>query len=301
MGVCNSKQATDTRSTHGGSPTPPDQPSADDKAAAATTTPAAAPTAAAAAAGTGASTDGDADGMDKASSQDYPSTPHRPIDPIDDGSTPQVHTYNSTEKPSRSALRPSIDGRSPGQYSRKSSSGLSSVGFSVTMNAPEAEASNSSHPGGDSISLKKIVDMFYDKVLIHPTLGPFFENIDMQKLKNHQVRFMGLAFGGKELVFEEDPNLNLRKVHYHLIRDKGLTLEHWQQFVGLFEKTLNQLEREIPEETREAAMRSIHATQHYFVPIGQETMYTNSSIAALPIGEAEPAAAAGEQQPQVQA
>jgi hypothetical protein len=35
---------------------------------------------------------------------------------------------------------------------------------------------------------------------------------------------MGLAFGGKELVFEEDPNLNLRKVHYHLIRDKGLSL-----------------------------------------------------------------------------
>lgn len=39
-----------------------------------------------------------------------------------------------------------------------------------------------------------------------------------------QVRFMGLAFGGKDLVFEEDPNLNLRKVHYHLIRDKGLSL-----------------------------------------------------------------------------
>jgi hypothetical protein len=35
---------------------------------------------------------------------------------------------------------------------------------------------------------------------------------------------MGLAFGGKELVDEEDPNLNLRKIHYHLIRDKGLSL-----------------------------------------------------------------------------
>lgn len=44
-----------------------------------------------------------------------------------------------------------------------------------------------------------------------------------------QVRFMGLAFGGKELVFEEDPNLNLRKVHYHLIRDKGLSLVSTQQ------------------------------------------------------------------------
>jgi hypothetical protein len=39
-----------------------------------------------------------------------------------------------------------------------------------------------------------------------------------------QLRFMGLAFGGKELVNEEDPNLNLRKIHYHLIRDKGLSL-----------------------------------------------------------------------------
>lgn len=35
---------------------------------------------------------------------------------------------------------------------------------------------------------------------------------------------MGLAFGGKELIIEEDPNLNLRKIHYHLIRDKGLSL-----------------------------------------------------------------------------
>jgi hypothetical protein len=35
---------------------------------------------------------------------------------------------------------------------------------------------------------------------------------------------MALAFGGKELVREEDPNLNLRKIHYRLIRDQGLTL-----------------------------------------------------------------------------
>lgn len=35
---------------------------------------------------------------------------------------------------------------------------------------------------------------------------------------------MGLAFGGKDLVFEEDPNLDLRKVHYRLIKDKGLSM-----------------------------------------------------------------------------
>jgi hypothetical protein len=35
---------------------------------------------------------------------------------------------------------------------------------------------------------------------------------------------MGLAFGGKDLVFEEDPNLDLRKVHYRLIKDRGLSM-----------------------------------------------------------------------------
>ena len=39
-----------------------------------------------------------------------------------------------------------------------------------------------------------------------------------------QVKFMALAFGGKELVNEEDPSLDLRKIHYRLIRDKGLGL-----------------------------------------------------------------------------
>ena len=41
--------------------------------------------------------------------------------------------------------------------------------------------------GGNSISLKKIVDMFYDKVLADADLSPFFESIDMAKLKKHQV------------------------------------------------------------------------------------------------------------------
>lgn len=54
--------------------------------------------------------------------------------------------------------------------------------------APRAETSHSSFTGANSISLKKIVDMFYDKVLADTALAPFFENINMQKLKTHQVR-----------------------------------------------------------------------------------------------------------------
>jgi hypothetical protein len=51
-----------------------------------------------------------------------------------------------------------------------------------------AESSTSSFAGGNSISLQKIVDMFYDKVVADTELAPFFEKIDMAKLKKHQVR-----------------------------------------------------------------------------------------------------------------
>lgn len=41
--------------------------------------------------------------------------------------------------------------------------------------------------GADSISLKKIVDIFYEKVVADPKIGHFFGNIDLIKLKRHQV------------------------------------------------------------------------------------------------------------------
>ncbi|KAF8063036.1 ATP8B4 [Scenedesmus sp. PABB004] len=251
-----------------------------------------------------------------APSEQQPCTP-APVD----GGEQASHSYNSTEKPNRSAMRPS-DSRSD-TYSRRSSGQFSNVGFSVATDA--AEGNHHKLVGGDSISLKKIVDMFYERVLADPGLGPFFEGIDMAKLKRHQVRFMGLAFGGKELVFEEDPNLNLRKVHIRLIQDKGLNLvrdaaaraahaahaahaaapaarprragpvrpaaqSHWEAFVGHFDAVLAALEREIPAATRDAARASVRATRHYFVPVGEETAYTNASIGALPVPETIPEA-----------
>jgi truncated hemoglobin YjbI len=43
----------------------------------------------------------------------------------------------------------------------------------------------------DSVSLKKIVDTFYERVLQHDELKPFFAHMsesDMAKLRRHQVR-----------------------------------------------------------------------------------------------------------------
>lgn len=212
---------------------------------------------------------------------EYPETPGPRQTTSVDGSSPhKYHKYNSMEKPYRSAMR-SGDGRAD-TSSRRSSLSMTNVGFFVGDDAPDSEG-HKQIEGAKSISLKKIVDIFYEKVVADPKIGHFFVGIDLGKLKRHQVRTMALAFGGKELVYDEDPNMNLRKIHYHLIRDKGLDLSDWECFVGLFDETLEQLEREIPADTRQAASRSIRATRHYFVPIGQETEYTSAPIIQVPV------------------
>jgi truncated hemoglobin YjbI len=51
-----------------------------------------------------------------------------------------------------------------------------------------SEGHKASFAGANSISLKKILDMFYDKVVAHEQIGHYFVGIDMGKLKRHQVR-----------------------------------------------------------------------------------------------------------------
>ncbi|GBF90610.1 hypothetical protein Rsub_03182 [Raphidocelis subcapitata] len=142
----------------------------------------------------------------------------------------------------------------------------------------------------DSVSLKKVVDVFYEKVMADPVLSPFFHEVDVPKLKSHQVQFMAMAFGGKELVLEEHPNLNLRRIHYKLIRDRGLTERHWEVFFERFKDALRELP-EIPEATKSTALRSVATTRAYFVPLSDadEARYGGAGGAA---GAAAAAAAA---------
>jgi len=211
----------------------------------------------------------------------------------EDGEAPKLaseHKYNSFERPARSSLRTSIE---QGRTSEPGSGGRRAVGFSIDenesvcpLNSRDSDTESvASHRTGasnlansDSVSLKKIVDTFYKRVLQHDDLKPFFAHMstsDMDKLRSHQVKFMALAFGGKELVNEEDPSLDLRKIHYRLIRDKGLGLDQWKTFVDLFEDVLRDLPA-IPASTASQAMASIRATKNFFVPLGQEALVPKS-------------------------
>ena len=42
------------------------------------------------------------------------------------------------------------------------------------------------------------VDDFYRRVMADPALSPYFDGIDMRRLKNHQRAFISAAIGGPE-------------------------------------------------------------------------------------------------------
>jgi hemoglobin len=57
-----------------------------------------------------------------------------------------------------------------------------------------SESLFSKYGGVGTVSV--IVQNFYDDVLEHPELKPFFEKVSMERLIDHQVKFLSHALGG---------------------------------------------------------------------------------------------------------
>ncbi|GIL70928.1 hypothetical protein Vretimale_4035 [Volvox reticuliferus] len=121
--------------------------------------------------------------------------------------------------------------------------------------------------GSEEFSMKFLVDKFYGKVLSCRELRPFFDGVDMHKLKNQQEALMLLVFGGNELLEDELPGLSadLRLIHLHLLFE-GLNLTHWQLFADIFTETLDELPQ-IPEDVKHRAMAYMGTTKHHFRPM----------------------------------
>lgn len=65
--------------------------------------------------------------------------------------------------------------------------------------------------GGFS-QVSKIVLAFYDKLLESDEIGPFFDNIDMPRMVDHQTKFVASLLGGPASYTDNQ----LRQLHSHL-------------------------------------------------------------------------------------
>ncbi|MDJ0741885.1 MAG: group 1 truncated hemoglobin [Xenococcaceae cyanobacterium MO_167.B27] len=91
---------------------------------------------------------------------------------------------------------------------------------------------------GSEKTVKLVVEKFYERVLNDDRIKHFFEGVDMFKQKIHQLDFLTYAFEGSERY----RGSTMREVHKKLVRQKGLSDEHFNAFVEDLVETLKELE-----------------------------------------------------------
>ncbi|HSK18252.1 MAG TPA: group 1 truncated hemoglobin [Longimicrobiales bacterium] len=83
---------------------------------------------------------------------------------------------------------------------------------------------------GGFARIRLLVSDFYERVLDHPDLTPYFERIDMARLIDHQTKFMSAVMGGPA-AFTND---QISRAHTRL----GIRPEHFDTLADLFRETL---------------------------------------------------------------
>ena len=93
---------------------------------------------------------------------------------------------------------------------------------------------------GGAPAVRVAVDDFYSRVVGDPTLAPYFEDVDLDRVKAHQRAFLGAALGGPEGY----DGRGMRTAHASV----GVTGPAFDRVVDHLGATLESLE--VPAETR---------------------------------------------------
>ena len=90
---------------------------------------------------------------------------------------------------------------------------------------------------GGSATINKLVEIFYDRVLADPRLGPFFPQTDMATLRARQAMFVSMLVGGSRSFNGRD----LTTAHAGA-RAQGLNDAHFDALLEHFAESLQQLD-----------------------------------------------------------
>jgi len=101
----------------------------------------------------------------------------------------------------------------------------------------------------------RFVLSFYDRVLTSATIAPFFADVDMRRLVDHQAKFISSVMGGPSSY----STAALREAHAHLqINDPT-----FDEMIGLFRATLEECKIAAPDV--EAIIADLNAHRTYIV------------------------------------
>ena len=83
---------------------------------------------------------------------------------------------------------------------------------------------------GGFVKVRKVVTAFYERALDSPLLSHHFEDVAMNRLIEHQTRFISFLMGGPASYTDE----HLQHVHARL----GITLAEFDEMIELLSETL---------------------------------------------------------------
>ena len=108
---------------------------------------------------------------------------------------------------------------------------------------------------GGFATVSKVVMAFYDKILDSDELAPYFENVDMRRLIDHQTKFVSSVMGGPASY----TNSALQRLHAHLDIDRSA----FDEVLNLFEETLEDFD--MAQEDIDLVVADIKSRSHYIV------------------------------------
>ncbi len=98
---------------------------------------------------------------------------------------------------------------------------------------------------------------FYEMVLDSDVVGPFFENVDMARLIDHQTKFISFLLGGPADYADQ----RLAQVHAHL----GVTHAHFDEIKEILLEALQNAG--FDDEDAAAVLREIEARRSVIVSV----------------------------------
>jgi len=102
---------------------------------------------------------------------------------------------------------------------------------------------------GGQDGIRAVVDDFYDRLEVDEELGPFFEDADMERLRETQTDFLCEASGGPE-TYDAAP---VREAHLHV----PFTPDHIQRAVDLLYESLEAFD--VDEADADAVVEAVAA------------------------------------------
>ena len=125
----------------------------------------------------------------------------------------------------------------------------------MTLHTPPSRPRALFEKYGGMRALHTVILDFYERVLDSDLVGPYFENVDMARLVDHQTKFFAMLMGGPFDFAEE----RLVRVHAHL----GISHEEYDEIVTLLGQTL--AAAGFADDDRDTVLRAVEARRPLIV------------------------------------